>query len=423
MRAIRSRKLRSPVVNRDRSNTSPRHADAPVVHLVEGRSPQSCATTLALLAQLRRHAGERSAVLLMGNPALGELATAAGLHGARRIGVPYGRALCGLAGLRRALAVVGPASQVVCWSAGALLAARLLRPRTPRVLVAVQPMSDDAGRLVRWCLRWPGGGGTRVVTSGAALRQAVVDGPVGEWGEAVRALPTLALRAAGASEARGSLRARWGMSDERVKVLAMLADPPVVADAQMAAMAAGVARETLADAGWRGQVAVLMHPDQWHRPRAQHMVEQLGGHFPIVLEPRLATPWRVMAGCDLGLAMGPGAGGLALTVGMAAGLPIVAEPTPRVHEWLTHDQTGRLTVSDKPKALAHELTQLLRDPDTAGRLRLAARHALARRDEPIAAWLPEVEGCESSPTFADGPTPVPHEPRRLRIPVKDHHAL
>ncbi|MFA9479046.1 glycosyltransferase [Phycisphaerales bacterium AB-hyl4] len=385
-------------------NTSPSASSASterVVHLVEAASPQTCGTTLALLAMLRAEAGERSTVVLMGNSALSDLAEAAQLRGAHRVGVPFGRAVCGLPALRRVLSAVGPASQIVCWSAGSLLAARVLRPTTPRVMVAVQSIGSDAGRMVRWCLRWPGMGGTRVVTLGDALRTTLTNGPLRDWYEAVQPLPALALRPPVPSDARGVLRTRWGVSDERVKVVAMLADPPVVVDAQLGAIAASVARETLCDAGWPGQVAVLLHPDQWHRPRAQLMMENLGGHFPIVLEPKLATPWQVTAGCDLVMTMGPGAGGLALTSAMAAGLPIVAEPTPRVREWLTHNRNARLADSGEPRFLAHEITEMLSDPDSTGRLRLAARHTIAQRDEPIAPWLQALENCNPADTSAN----------------------
>ncbi|MEX2386593.1 MAG: hypothetical protein WD534_01855, partial [Phycisphaeraceae bacterium] len=189
------------------------------MHLVEAVSPQTCGTMLALLAMVREQAavceqaeGRRSPVVLLGGQALGALAAAAGVADAVRVGVPYGRALGGLPGLRRALRAVGPVARMVCWSAGTLAAARLLYPGGRRTLVVMQPMEPEAARLVRWCQRWPGRGSTQVVTLGAALPAVVL-------GDPHHAMPL-------PSEPRGILRKRWGLPDERVKVVALLSDPP-----------------------------------------------------------------------------------------------------------------------------------------------------------------------------------------------------
>lgn len=74
--------------------------------------------------------------------------------------------------------------------------------------------------------------------------------------------------------------------------------------------------------------------------------------------------------------------------------------------WLEHGRTGLLAADGQAKSLAYQLTALLRDPDLAGRLGLAARHTAAQhaaQSGALRSWIQALEAC--SPQSPQTPAP------------------
>ena len=152
-----------------------------LLHLIDAASPQAWATTLALIGESFGRLGQiEQKALLLGGTALGREAQAAGLGGARTLGVPHGRAVMGWPAVRRVAREMGKFDLIHCWSVGAFTLAAMMWHKTPRLLTLTTPLPDPS---VRWL---------RVLTHEAAGRGILL--PI-----------TSTLRSQSASARRGSL--------------------------------------------------------------------------------------------------------------------------------------------------------------------------------------------------------------------------
>ena len=70
--------------------------------------------------------------------------------------------------------------------------------------------------------------------------------------------------------------------------------------------------------------------------------------------------------------------GIVLLEAMAAGAPVVASDIDGYRDVVTHEETGLLTPSKQPDAIAAAITRLIDDPGLAGRLSEAGRRVAAR---------------------------------------------
>lgn len=313
----------------------------PILHLIDGASAQSTAATLALLADtfLGQPADK---VLLLGGADLAWSAQEAGLGGACRVSVPYGRAMLNLPRLLRALARFERIDRFDCWSLDTLRAVAVLRPSTPRRwIVAHQPEPRDLGRLLGLLRRRrprrlaP----TTVLAASPTIARLLADAgvpPASLDGFEPR-LDATRLQ----HHDRAAIRRRWGLegdAERNTKVVALLSDPPAAGDADVAAMAVGLTRQSLIGVG-RDDLhpALLLMPDQHRRPRAQRMLDDLGNPVRVIQDAELAAPWRVLAGCDAAMALN----GSNRAWALAAGCPVVT------------------TSTHQPRDLAHELQALL----------------------------------------------------------------
>lgn len=396
--------------------------DISTLHLIDANSPQARPVTLALL-RATAAAEADSHVLLLGPPALGRAATSARLEGAQRIGVPRGRAELGIAVLRRVLRALGEPAVICAWSAGALRAARWLRPRTPCVACLTQQPDRAMIRAVSssWRGRWASG--ARLAAAAvdpviaaplqphvATFVQRPRDGEVHESGGAIALPPPgvgVQVQTGDPERARwrDALRARWGSDriDPREHVVALLSDPPEAADAQTALLLIGLIRETLAvHAGTPPGLAVLVHPAQRHRHRAEEVLMHVKTPVRVIQDADLAAPWRVLPGCDAAVSAADARGGLALAAGLAAGVPCVAPDSPRHRLLLSHGETGLLAPRAEPRHLAAALQRMIEDPAHAAALGAAGRRAIERGDGE-AQWLDAVERAKRMATGAADP--------------------
>jgi glycosyltransferase involved in cell wall biosynthesis len=121
-------------------------------------------------------------------------------------------------------------------------------------------------------------------------------------------------------------------------------------------MAVGLCAEALAaDPSNHCDLRVLVHPQQHHRRRAQHLNDMLGLSDRVIQDPRIASPWSILAGCDAALAIGPSGGGPSLAWAMAAGLPIVGEARRPITDRAPDGETAMLVEPGKPRLMADRL--------------------------------------------------------------------
>lgn len=344
-----------------------------VLHLIDGAGLQSTGTTLALLGEsLGRLGRVEQPVLILGASALGREAQAAGVEGARVVGVPWGRAVLGWPSVARAMRDAGAADLIHCWSIGAFTFASLARRHVPRVLtLTTMPTADD----VRWLRVMCGtvSGGSTILTTSATIRGAVIGGGVSE--SLVHVLrPGLDMGRTSRVD-RAAMRESWGVTSDEVKVIAVLSDPPRAADALYATMAVGLAQESYdaADAK-RRELLILVHPDQAQRRRAGAIHRHMGMTEHVIVEPALARPWSVLPACDAALAVEGAGEGLSLLWAMASNVPIVGEASYGISEVVEDRHSALLVKPGMRQALSNKIRQLMEDRQLAWKLRDTARH-------------------------------------------------
>lgn len=340
-----------------------------VLHLIDAASPSASPVTLALVAEMVR-TGERGEhrVVLLGGTALERAAITAGLgrRDYQRISVPGGRALLGLPGAWRQLRRMPQPDVVHAWSLETLALASLLWPRTQRVHVLTLPPTRHEAQWLPRLMNGNSGERTHVLSLRRCWAADLVN--AGLPADCITVLPPTAGTNVQMLAEPDAVRSSWQLGDGPTKVVALLSDPPAAADAQVATMAVALTQEAMSAGGWNGRIVLLMHPQQRHRPRSQRMLHDQKMDVLLLQEPRLATPWQVLAGCDAAACFGQGAGGLSLSWARTAGCPVVAGPEPAVLELVEHEATGLVAESGKAKALAHELCRIFTEPALQTRL-------------------------------------------------------
>jgi hypothetical protein len=342
-----------------------------VLHLIDGASPQASATTLALLAESFGRLGHaQESLMLLGGTALRREAETLGLRDPITVSAPFENALLAWPAARAKRRSLGHIDLIHCWSVGAFSLASLAWPGTPRALTVTTTPSP---RAVHWLRTLTGEGGrATMLPISSTLRRALLTGGVAE--PAVHVLrPGLDLGRV-TSNSRAALRESWGIDSDRIKVVAVLSDPPHAADTNDAHMAVGLADQIYRDDPTQPELRILVHPDQLNRRRSENVARQMGKPIRFIQDARAARPWETLPGCDVALAQGPHAGGLSLLWAMAAGVPIVGEATYAVSEVVEDRHSALLAKPGSPKSLSHRISQLLADAQLAWKLRDTARH-------------------------------------------------
>lgn len=317
-------------------------APAPL-HLIEQAAPTACPTVFAMLADL----GE--AVVLLGNQHLSDAAATAGLVGPNvtAIAAPAGQPLLALPRLRRLLRERGHLpgrSNLHVWTASTLAALRLLDRQSTLFLHLLTPPRDAHRHQIRRLA----GHRVQCVLHDPTLAPLCPALGFDQGRVHLAEQPTIEAARRRIDTDRHAIRKRWGVP-EALPVIALLSDPPTEAHA-------GLGVHTI-DLLWEAvgaDMRLMIHPEQAHRPRAQDLLDRYGNPDRFLQEPWIATPWRVLAGCDAVLCLADAAP-LALRYAVAVGLPIVAPDLPTHRAALADADHAIFAPNALPKKLADRL--------------------------------------------------------------------
>ena len=413
-----------------------------ILHLIDPAGPGGGPCTLKLLAETISRADGDHDVVVIGTGEHLDLARRCGIAPRGRIGAALNRPVLA----RAALATLLTAGQrsgrrydlIHAWTLGSAVAAVLVAQRHPVLATAAAGAvrwRADIGLLARH--RVPVLAATPHVQTGLVA--------AGYSRDLVSVLTPAADPGSIALEERRLLRASWD-ADETTYVVALLTEPVEIADSVHAINAAARAVLTGKD------IRIVVHD------RAAPMSLRLGmaaAGLPdlIIVDDRVAEPWRVVAGLDLAVAIhraprdvarrswrlplrravlalhmlpGPGAEPhprmAPLIWAMAAGVPVIAEDR-YAGDWIDDGTTGLLTSTVDYNRTASRILDLYDNPALARSIAAAARAQVetrfspvlfvrrlavawdqARRREPIA--LPEDGVCQvpASPVVGRPPT-------------------
>ena len=322
------------------SDRSPRRtASAPTWHLIDQASPQSDPVTLAYLAQR----GER--VLLLGGTPLRRRAQAAGLTigQAQELPVPAGHAGWGVNALRKWLRQHRGHGHLHVWSLSVLTALRWLGHRDHTLHLTVLPRATELDALRKRAART-----LKIQTFGQVLRQQLTD--AGIHTDRTTAISPWPIDAVSSwlSGQRDALRAAWEIEAD-APVVALLGDPSAAADTGPATSVIDLVGHAT-----RRKLYLLVHPLQAGRSRIQAVLDNYRQADRLIQDARLATPWRVLAGCDAAL-LGTAPATASARFAVAAGLPIVAPDMPTHRETLADADHAHFARTAEPKRLAHQM--------------------------------------------------------------------
>lgn len=265
------------------------------------------------------------------------------------------------------------------WTARAAALAALAAPRRP--LVVSLPLGPPRrGVAARFILRTLRRSSARCLAASSAVEQAYR--AVRLDGERMTVLaPGVELPDRATSTAQ--VRRRWAVGKETCMV-GLLSETPDSADARaVATMVTLVAR-----AGRR--IRLVVDPETRHRAAAQRWAREVGHADTLILDRAMATPWRVTAGLDAALLIGPpprATGGDRngsfvgfgpLLCAMAGAVPVVAERNAVTAEVIADDRDGCLFGHRDTGAAARRLMALIDDPAQAARIGAAGRAHVSR---------------------------------------------
>lgn len=302
-----------------------------VLHLLDDAdgTGEPLALRLSLDTALRGAPDERHAWLLLGGEAIRDAARGIGLddHKVRLLPRPTGLGQWLPGACRRYAGLMGDADRVVCWTQGA---------------------AELAGRL---------GVGQAEPRFGQAtlcgFAKGVIEGGLDD--------------ARDQSPGRAELRRRWGV-DERVIVVALLADRPRRVNGRAALMCMAFAYEALTAARAEcSDIRLLCHPWLARREEACELAELLQYPQLVMQDAQVLTPWRVLQGCDLALAPAPIHAGLSMLWADAMGVPVIAPGVPSLPAMDTLEHLMPAT-SGQAKRLADPMTRWALDHQHAAAL-------------------------------------------------------
>lgn len=367
-----------------------------VLHLIDPGSPGGGACTLQLLSEpLQRLNSVRQDVILIGHERHEQLARDVGVVPTGRLSPPANEpALAGFAGsalkaiIREYEAVQGRYDIIHTWTARSTLLAAMAAPNRRRLAsLAVGPVNSFVMQLLSAILEQrpcP-----LLTTSRSVKRDFTAMGLPAHLIAVLR--PAVHPEAVELTD-RSTLRARWGAGKDTF-IVGLLAEPVNWCDARAAVNILGLAVESGRD------VRLVLHPRAAYRLDAERWAEQVGFDHRVILEDDIAVPWRVVNGLDAALLLGDDTstfdlrrrgsafsllfgGGRALRPmpgvmpalwAMAAGVPVIAENSAAVKEFIEDGVTGLVVNQHDRNQAADRLTRLYDDRTIGGRLGAAAR--------------------------------------------------
>ena len=349
----------------------------PTLHLIDADRSQACPAVMSAIRRLMDTGGADDRLLLIGGQPLSDLAQQAGIHHRHRVSAPFSKTYLAKRGVYYWLSTQPGYDLAHCWSVGTLQMAASVLPETPIRLSLIHKPTPGKLTLLKWIIMDQQEARIRVGTWSPALRDQL--SAVGIPAEIDPGLTELAQPpdtpgAPGSPPlSKADLRRQWHASDPSRRVVALLSDHPVLADAVDAAWIVCLAGASLAD-GVPQTITLLIHPQQHNRQRAQNFLADQPIDHRVIQESRVTRPWLILPACDAVLALGRDAGGLSLRWALAGGVPVIAsEAGPAgglggLSGGLVPDSPLHLAPSGDHKDLAHVLHGVLssREPAAGG---------------------------------------------------------
>lgn len=380
-----------------------------VLHLIDTASPQACSTTFAMIGDAFGRLGSiEQKIALLGGDNLRDAALNANLNETTAVGVIGGKAVAGWWRVPRVLNAAGwnQPDLIHAWSIGALTLAAMRYRQVPRALtLTVLPTKKQ----VRWLRALTRDATSRTVLFpiSSTIRRSLLQGGVPE--SAVHVLRP-AIDMARIERTRQSVREQWGIpheDDKTTRVVALLSDPPTASDGEYALNVL----HTYALTSDPPPLRIVMHPDQRNIEACHRVLRDVQRESMLILDRRVETPWQILTGCDLALAIGhdgpvevnmpsgrvmrtespksktantgavgaavtadSGGGGLSLLWAMAANIPIFGEATYGISEIVEDRHSALLTKPGDVRAMSHRMRQIVEDQQLAWSLRDMAHH-------------------------------------------------
>ena len=350
-----------------------------ILHLIDPAAPGGGPCTLKLLAETLLRVGGRHDVLIVGTTDHIALARRCGLKPLGRIRAPLNRPTLARSAIRRVLLHRerhgGRYDLIHAWTLSAAASVVRMRPDRP-VLASAAAGSRIVGRELRVIARR----GVPVLAATTATRDRLLGAAYPP--DLVVVIPPAVDPASIATEQRRLVRESWG-ADETTFVVAHLGEPGPTADGEHALLAA--ARAALTGKDFR---IVIQH--RAAAPSKHMMLLRAGLADLIVVDDRVAEPWRVAAGLDAACTLhrpprrddsrspelpGP------LLWAMAAGVPVIAEQR-YAGDWLVEGSTGLVTDTGDSNRTATRLLDLFDDAARARRVGAAGKVLVMQRFSP-----------------------------------------
>ncbi len=395
-----------------------------ILHLIDPAAPGGGPCTLKLLAETLTRVGGRHDVLIVGTTDHVALARRCGLKPLGRIRAPLNRPALARSAIRRVLLHRerhgGRYDLIHAWTLSAAVSVARMMLKRP-VLASAAAGSRIVGRDVRVLARR----GVPVLAATTATRDRLLG--AGYPPDLVAVVPPAVDPASIAMEQRRLIRESWG-ADETTFVVAHLGEPGPTTDGEHALLAA--ARAALTGKDFR---IIIQH--RAATPAKHVMLLRAGLSDLIVVDERVAEPWRVAAGFDAACTLyrpprrdrsrspqlpGP------LLWAMAAGVPVIAEQRD-AGDWLVEGSTGLVTDTGDSNRTAARLLDLFDDAAFARRVGAAGKALVAQRFAPdafarriAAAWeaaavaeaaRPPLQSCIDSQSSGADKLPLPRSDR------------
>lgn len=379
-----------------------------ILHLIDPAAAGGGPCTLGLVAAALSHSPQHCHdVLIIGTSAHLALAGRCGLVPLGRIGTPLNRPSLARNAIRKFLRAYESASNrydlLHAWTPGCgALAASVAGDRRVLTGPVIAPTDGCAAPLeIRRLHR------RRVQMLCASPAVRGVYEAAGLDSSRLAVLAPAVDRNVIAFSDRLRLRARWA-AQEKTFVVGLLGEPAHWVDARAAVNA--VSRIALGPK----EVTVVLHPDSAGRPIAQQWLASLAMPDRLVVDEKIAEPWRIVPGLDAALFMStamntsppafnsrrrkppsllrallsPSAGPsrlpsiLPVLWAMAAGVPVIAETCEALHDIIDDGRTGLLFEPRDPNGAAERILQLRDDRSAREAISTAAVARIDRSYSP-----------------------------------------
>ena len=351
-----------------------------ILHLITSGTTEACHTTLAFVADLLQQSSTHDvSVYVVGGKNAVRTASIVGIYNAEWIRGPLGKAWSSVHQLAGQIASnKTPFDVIHAWSVESMMLAALACPKTPCVASLLHPIQIPTP--IRWCPRRFLPRRCHVIAGQPSIADQAKWLRLSTDSISIQR-PTVSLHRLTKLQ-RSELRERWGVTNDEL-VACVIGDPIEAANAFKGYWTIALASET------GRPIKLLSSNRSAGLDRGKRILLASEREHMLLLDDALDTPWTSLAACDVAMCLGNSPtnpaqgntsgslvaadGGLSLRWAMAAGLPIVGEPTPAFSTVIQHEKTGLVAKSCRPRDIAVEVCRIADDRALAGRLARSAR--------------------------------------------------